>query len=102
MQMLNSSQETEKYKRAIERAYVLRYISIIKLSHSHRDNIRIGFTINHIHKQKKWVKTYSKTAPLGRVISAKMFCVFDHQGNTRNPNMLLESFKKNTFESLLR
>ena len=65
MQILNSSQETEKYKRAIERAYVLRYISIIKLSHSHRDNIRIGFTINHIHKQKNGPKHTPKQLPLG-------------------------------------
>ena len=91
MQILNSSQKTEKHKRTIKRVYILGYMNMIKLS-----GLRLTL---HTHK---WTKTYPKATPLGRVISANIICVCDHQGNTRNPNMLLQSLKKIIIESLLK
>ena len=105
MQILNSSQKTEKHKRTIKRVYILGYMNMIKLSglrltlHTHTHT----HTQTHTHKHTyKWTKTYPKATLLGRVISANIICVCDHQGNTRNPNMLLESFKKIILVSFLR
>lgn len=44
---------------------------------------------------------YRKTALLGRVICVKIFCVFDHYRNTKNPNIPLQSFRGNYFWATL-